>query len=73
MIRPNRPPSHAENMVAALSAIKRPLTADERADLILYRKRVREQQERRERYATNPEFRQREIERSTRYWREHRA
>lgn len=73
MIRPNRPPSHAENMLAELSAIKRELTREEREDLLMYKKRVRDQQLRRERYATNPEFRQREIERSTRYWREHRA
>lgn len=72
MLRANRPPSHAENMLASLCSIRRPLTDDERADLVMFKKRVRDQQKRRERYANDPDFRRREIERNTRYWLEHR-
>lgn len=73
-----RLPSHAENRLAEnrlaeLLALDRELTREERCELALRRKHVREQAARRDRYARDPSFRQSEIERNTRYWREQRA
>ena len=73
MLRPNRPKSYAENQLEALLSIDRELTQAERRDLSYFRKLLRNQKRKRELYATDPEYRRREIERNTRYWREHRA
>lgn len=68
-----RYPSYAENRIAELTALDRPLTKDERADLAMYRKRAQWDAARRNRYASDPAYRQAEIRRKTEYWRENRA
>jgi len=73
MLRANRPPCYAENRLNELLSLDRELTQEERRDLATFRKRVRQYADRRQRYATDPDYRQREIERCTRYWRESRA
>lgn len=73
MLRVNRPPSPSEKRMAELCALRRPLTDWEIDEVRELRITIQKAVARRRRYASNPEFRQREIERCTRTWRRKRA
>lgn len=68
-----RRPSPSETRMANLCALRRPLTDSEVDEVRDLRVAIRKAAAQRRRYANNPDFRQREIERCKRYWRENRA
>lgn len=72
MLRANRPPSPSERRMDELCALRRPLSECEIDEVRHLRVMIRKAAAKRRLYALNADYRRAEIERNTRYWREHR-
>lgn len=68
-----RLPNYAENRLAELCALRRPLTDAEQREAMLRARQARSAQRQREQYASDPAFRAAKIARATQYWRGHRS